>query len=232
MIPRVLSGESNQDAEPNIAVNPENPLEIVGSAFTPSPTGGALAPIFVSTDGGATWTLRNVVPGNGSLGTGDISIGFAAAGGVLYAGTLNGTTGRLNILRGTSAGSTAAMATLVDRAKEDQPWVVAGSIVASGARRDRVFIGNNNFNQPVGRTATVDVSLDAATAAAPAGFTPRQVERRTTSGQNGPPVRLACTSRAARSTSPTIAGQPSRPFGDVEGQTGDMGDLKAIAVGS
>ena len=43
LIPRSLSGESNQDSEPNLAVNPENPLQIVASAFTPNPAGTAEA---------------------------------------------------------------------------------------------------------------------------------------------------------------------------------------------
>ena len=69
MIPASLSGETNQDSEPNLAVNPANPMEIVATAFTPAPMGGAFAPIYVSTDGGSTWSLRTVVPGNGSFGT-------------------------------------------------------------------------------------------------------------------------------------------------------------------
>ena len=36
MIPSSMSGETNQDSEPNIAVNPANPRQIAGSAFTPS----------------------------------------------------------------------------------------------------------------------------------------------------------------------------------------------------
>ena len=191
MIPRSLSGEHTQDSEPNIAVNPENTNEIVGTAFTPSPAGGTFAPIFVSTDGGMAWSLRNVVPGNGSFGTGDITVGFSTTGGFLYAGTLNGSTGNLNILRTSSFTSTTPMTVLVDRTREDQPWVVAGTVVVSGTPRDRVFVGNNNFAQPAGQTATVDVSQNARTAAAPAGFAARRIERRVTSGQDGPPIRLA-----------------------------------------
>jgi hypothetical protein len=37
MIPYDRGGESNQDSEPNLAVNPENPMHIAGSAFTPNP---------------------------------------------------------------------------------------------------------------------------------------------------------------------------------------------------
>src|SRR5262245_2346359 len=55
IIPQSLSGETNQDSEPNLAVNPANPLQIAASAFTPNPAGTGNAPIFVSTDGGHTW---------------------------------------------------------------------------------------------------------------------------------------------------------------------------------
>ena len=34
MIPLAQSGETNQDSEPNLAVNPANPLQVAGSAFT------------------------------------------------------------------------------------------------------------------------------------------------------------------------------------------------------
>ena len=191
MIPASLSGETNQDSEPNLAVNPAKPTDMVATAFTPAPMGGGFAPIYVSTDGGATWSLRTVVPGNGSSGTGDISVAFATTGGRLYAGILSGTTGRLKILRSANFAATTPMTSLVDRDSEDQPWVVAGSVVVAGTSRDRVFVGNNDFAQPGGRTATVDLSANAATAAAPAGFAPHQVERRVTVGQDGPPVRVA-----------------------------------------
>src|SRR6476661_8373231 len=150
MIPASLSGETNQDSEPNLAVNPEHPADMVATAFTAAPMGGAFAPIYVSTDGGNTWSLRTVVPGNGSVGTGDITVGFATTGGMLYAGTLNGSTGRLQIMRTSAFASTTPMTVLVDRASEDQPWVVAGSVVVGGSSRDRVYVGNNDFNQPSG----------------------------------------------------------------------------------
>lgn len=191
MIPNSLSGESSQDSEPNIAVNPANVNDMVGTAFTPAPLGGSFAPIYVSTDGGHTWALRTVVPGNGSFGTDDITVAFATTGGMLYAGTLNGSNVHLNILRTSSFNSTTPLTVLVDRANEDQPWVVAGSVVVGSQSVDRVFVGNNDFNQPSGGTATIDVSQDAATAPAPAGFAPIQLEHGTTSGQDGPPVRTA-----------------------------------------
>jgi hypothetical protein len=61
MIPQSLSGETNHDSEPNLAVNPANPAQIAASAFTPNPA-GLNAPIFVSTDTGNTWVLNAIVP--------------------------------------------------------------------------------------------------------------------------------------------------------------------------
>src|SRR5438132_4401992 len=143
MIPASLSGETNQDSEPNLAVNPQRPTDMVATAFTPSPAGGSLAPIYVSTDGGNTWALRNIVPGNGAFGTGDITVGFATTGGVLYAGILNGQSkGRMQILRTPTLTANTAMTVLIDRSSEDQPWVVAGSVVINGRSVDRVYVGN------------------------------------------------------------------------------------------
>src|SRR5437899_9080378 len=85
MIPKSRSGEHNQDSEPNLAVDPAAPLNIVGSAFTPDLGGGPNAPIYFSTDGGNTWRLNSIIPGNGSFGTGDITVRFSPSH-MLYAG--------------------------------------------------------------------------------------------------------------------------------------------------
>ncbi|MFF9850716.1 hypothetical protein [Streptomyces litmocidini] len=195
--PVALSGDRTQDGEPSLAVNPEHPDEMVATAFTPDPMGGPLAPVYVSTDGGNTWVMRNIVPGGAlGLGTGDISVGFASKGGTLYAGILNGQAAvedilRMQVLRSPGISSTAPMEVLVSRDEEDQPWVVAGSVNVNGAVRDRVYVANNDFGQGTGQTATVDVSGSARTAGPPAGFTRHAIERRTTTGQDGPPVRVA-----------------------------------------
>src|SRR5437773_60637 len=100
IIPQSLSNEDNQDSEPNIAVNPANTQQIAVSAFTPDPLGGANAPIFVSSDGGNTWTLNKIVPGEGTVGTGDITIRFGTQNNRFYAGILRGDAFlQLNILR-------------------------------------------------------------------------------------------------------------------------------------
>jgi hypothetical protein len=184
MIPQSLSAEHEQDSEPNIAVNPANPLQIVATAFTPDPAHGPRAPIYVSNNGGSTWSLRTVVPGGEQ--TADISVAFGTQGGALYAGILNLSTLALNILRTPNPFGTATMTALVNRPSEDQPWLTA----ATKAGRDHVFVSHNNFNsQP--KTATIELSQNARTAPPPAGFAPHVVERRTTVGQDGPPVRTA-----------------------------------------
>jgi hypothetical protein len=189
MIPRSLSGESSHDSEPNLAVDPENPQRMVASAFTRDPLNGPRAPVFVSDDGGLTWSLRSIVPGG--PGTRDISIGFGSRGGALYAGILNFATADLNILRTADPFSLTPMTVLDVRADEDQPWVTATTVAAGAAgQQDRVFIGHNNFNAAP-HTASVESSRNARTAGAPAGFATTSIEQRPTSGQDGPPVRTA-----------------------------------------
>lgn len=60
MIPKSLSGETHQDSEPTIAVNPANPLQIAASAFTADPLKGSFAPIYVSNDGGNASSLLEI----------------------------------------------------------------------------------------------------------------------------------------------------------------------------
>src|ERR1700722_19914746 len=73
MVPNSRSGETNQDAEPTITVDPNNFDQMAGSAFTwDNLTQGAMvtatAPIYVTTNGGDTWTLAFIVPS--SIGSG------------------------------------------------------------------------------------------------------------------------------------------------------------------
>src|SRR6516162_367290 len=137
MVPRSLSRETNQDSEPTLAVNPANPLEMAGTAFTPDPMGGALAPIYVSTDGGNTWSLNAIVPSTAgsSLGTGDISVAFATAG-VLYGGILRDPTGNFESLRATAFASPTPMTILGSRPDNDQPFTHA----ITNAGKDRLYI--------------------------------------------------------------------------------------------
>ncbi len=197
MIPRSLSGESNQDSEPTLTVNPANPLQIAASAFTPDPAGGNLAPIYVSNDGGLTWSLNSIVPSSATHGsmTADITVAFSSKSNRLYAGIIRlpfpGNKTRLNILRTSDFQGGSMMDVLVDRTGQgvDQPYVQAVT-VATGpdAGKDRVYVGDNDFNSP-NKTATIDQSLDAGKVAPV--FASVRIEKRATSGQDGPPVRPA-----------------------------------------
>lgn len=189
MIPRSLSGEENQDSEPSIAVNPANPLQIAGSAFTPDPARGAFAPIYISKDGGNTWTLNSIVPGaNRDTGTGDITLKFSKTNGTLYAGILRGDseTTRLNILRTKNFDAATPMEILVDRNNVDQPYMHVNTVTKGADKgKDRVYVGNNDLN--VAGSATIDQSLNAA--GANPNFKKIRIESRATPGQDGPPVR-------------------------------------------
>jgi hypothetical protein len=193
MTPQNRSCESNQDSEPNLAVNPANTNQIAGSAFTPGnqidcldatrtacPTN--LAPIFVSTDGGGTWNLNCIVPSNAGGMTSDITLRFGSNTNNLYAGILRQPGFlRLNILRTNDFAGTAGMTLLVDRNNVDQPYVQAITV----AGNDRVYVGDNDFGGPNGQTATIDQSLDGTQ------FNTLRIETRVTAGQDGPPIRTA-----------------------------------------
>ena len=73
IVPNNRSGETSQDSEPNLAVNPANTQNMAASAFTPSngTCGANLAPIYVSTSGGNTWNLNCNIPSDGTGLTGD-----------------------------------------------------------------------------------------------------------------------------------------------------------------
>jgi hypothetical protein len=195
MIPRSLSGETNQDSEPNLAVNPADPTQIAATAFTPDPLQGPLAPVYVSNDGGQSWALNLIVPGAGNavgfyLPTADITLRFGGKSNVLYAGILRADNLSLNLLRTANYQSPTPMTVLETRGAEDQPWVQAATTGSGVAATDRVFVGNNNFG--ANPTATVDLSEDAATGAPPAGFAPHGLTARIpTGGQNGPSIRPA-----------------------------------------
>jgi hypothetical protein len=198
MIPQALSGETNQDSEPNLAVNPNNPLQMAGSAFTPNPSGGSLAPIFVSTDGGNTWSLNAIVPGASSLPTFDITLKFGGTSDALYGGIIRADNSALALLRTKNYVDTAPMTVLLNRAPsssgaiDDQPWVQATTVTAPTGSLDRVYIGSNDqLTSP--KSAHVDQSLNADTAP-PAGFSASGItvaSRPAPGGQNGPSVRPA-----------------------------------------
>ena len=182
IIPAQFSGEADQDSEPFLAVNPTNPAVMAASAFTSDPGGmPGTAPIFVSRDSGTSWVLNSIVPSDGA--TGDITHAFADGGGTnWFAGILslpfppNDTMYKALMAADVTASTLSSVQT--QRNQVDQPFVVVAN--------NRVYIGNNDFGAPGGRTATVDVSTNAG-----AAYTSHRVEGRATAQQDGPSVRPA-----------------------------------------
>ena len=59
IIPESLSGEKNMNCEPNLTVDPADPSRIAASARLPEPMGRKMSVVFISTDGGTTWSCRS-----------------------------------------------------------------------------------------------------------------------------------------------------------------------------
>src|SRR2546426_5464046 len=153
LIPRSLSGETWQDAEPFLALYASNPKLMAASAFTPNPGGSAsaTAPIFVSDDGGDSWTLRNTLPSQ--VMTADITHAVGGNPPALYAGIMKVPGFPLNELKTSDFLSPATMTLQSSRADIDQPFLRTTEVGSA----DRVYVGLNDFDAPNGQTATVDV---------------------------------------------------------------------------
>ncbi|PYT82686.1 MAG: hypothetical protein DMG40_05280 [Acidobacteria bacterium] len=186
LIPASLSGESNQDSEPFLAIQKDNPQVMVASAFTPNPFSmTANAPVYVSQDSGNSWVLNAITPVQRM--TCDITHAMATGEnhprGDLHAGTLACASGiTLDESESVDVSSSATMNVQSTRGNVDQPFVRALG-VSSG---DRIYVGVNDFNRANGQTATVDVSVDGG-----ATYRSIPIEMRKTAGQDGPSVRPA-----------------------------------------
>jgi hypothetical protein len=185
IIPQSLSAESNQDSEPHLSVNPANPQQIVATAFTPDPTGSANAPIFISTNGGTNWALNSIVPSSVGGATSDITTAFSGSGPRLHAGILRVPTTNLEFFWTPNFSSAGTMNNVLWQPDADQPFTVA--TLRLNPAREQIFIGVNDFQTVNGQTATVQRSLGGGTPQ----YSPARIERRGTSGQDGPQVRPA-----------------------------------------
>lgn len=201
MIPNSLSGETNRDSEPNLAVNPAQPNQIIGSAFTPDPMGSSSIPLFVSTNGGTSWTLTTpIVPGtSGSCFTPicDITIRFGGTSNLLYVSDLNPLAAATRLEIWKVANPTTAPATTVLQQRTDppgfpdQPYIAAATVIGGeGTGKDRIVIGTNEYLLSTGKTANFDHTPDA-TPPEPAGFSNTIVETRATASEDSPSVRPA-----------------------------------------
>lgn len=204
MVPTSRSGETCQDSEPTITVNPDDHMQIAASAFTwdnlcsgatigvPASgfqlhmTGG-LAPLYVSHDGGEKWHLRKNIPStaNATFPTGDITLHFsnsrAGATNTLYTGILHSPEFSLDVLRTNDFLSNTPMTVLDNRTNNvDQPHTQA----RTAAGQDHVYVGfNNGYGGVNPKSASVDFSQDGHVAAPT--FKVVSIECRSTSGQDG-----------------------------------------------
>src|SRR6266436_3646411 len=140
LIPASLSGETNQDSEPFLAVQIANPQVMVASAFTPNPissTGNA--PVYVSEDAGNTWVLSAITPVQRMTCdiTHAMSIGENHPRGDLHAGTLACAASiTLDESESDDVSSSAVMNVQSSRTNVDQPFVRALGI----SNTDHIYV--------------------------------------------------------------------------------------------
>src|SRR5439155_413723 len=99
-----------------------------------------------------------------------------------------------NLLRTDNFLGPQPMTVLLTREDEDQPYLEATTVTdGPDAGKDRVYVGDNHISSSLSASAVIDMSLDAASAPPPAGFSidPFGIELRNTAGQDGPQVRPA-----------------------------------------
>ncbi|MGH7120361.1 MAG: choice-of-anchor D domain-containing protein [Acetobacteraceae bacterium] len=192
IIPNLQSGETNGDSEANLAVNPANVLEMVATAFTPSPNlGSGKSPVFFSNDGGLTWALKDLI---NATPVRDQTMRFATTSGELYGGVLWGTGSNIaninfDILRTNDFTSFPTMTVLKQRKNDDQPFIEAETVPSGAdAGKDRIYVGSND-HAPSAVPATIDLSLDAG-APTPIATSTLVIEQRTVA-RDGFPTRPA-----------------------------------------
>lgn len=170
IIPQALSGETDPNSEPNLAVNPANPSQIAASAWLPEPMGGNTSSILVSNDGGATWSCRSTVPMNEMQC--DVTLRFGGLN-MLYLAALNDNYDflicRSNDLAQHPMDDSPLRQLGTDK---DQPYITAATI----DKRDRVFVGVFDWNGPPGRNAYIFRSVDGIARAPNCTFTPVPIE--------------------------------------------------------
>src|SRR5438309_11548851 len=150
LIPASLSGETNQDSEPFLAVQADNPQVMVASAFTPNPVSSAgNAPVYVSEDAGNTWVLNAItpVPRMTCDITHAISTGENHPRGDLHAGTLACAASiTLDESESEDVSSSAVMNVQSTRTNVDQPFVRALAF----SHIDHIYVGLNDLGQSSG----------------------------------------------------------------------------------
>jgi hypothetical protein len=102
------------------------------------------------------------VPSAAGSATHDITTGFSGTGNRLYAGILRAPSSDLERLGTKDGKQPVTMTTFQSRSNADQPFIHAATVRDGPDRgRERVYIGDNDFNAQNGQTATLDQSLES-----------------------------------------------------------------------
>jgi hypothetical protein len=180
LIAATNSGETDQNSEPSIAVNPVNPAQMIAGAFGAD---GA-DPFFVSTNGGATWSSF------GTLAVSDKSIAWKSDGSAVMVSTVQVSNANLliNTYSATLTSGFGSPVTFTGNNKNDQPWIRTGpSNRVYVAYNDPTKAGSDFGGSGGGKTANVLISTDGGASYRP----PVPVDKVGTTLADGPPVRLA-----------------------------------------
>jgi len=188
MVPLSRSSETHDDSETNLSVNPINKRQIAGTAFTPS--GGPNTLVYLSKNGGDTWTLNAIVPGQ----TGDYNAKFSSR--ALYGGNLRWPPFPLtmDVIRTKNPFIGLLMAVIDARPGGgggffDQPWVETRTVGKKpGAGKDHVYVGANDLTIFPGAGASIDICANGM-GGAPV-FKLVRLDARPVLGQDGPSVRI------------------------------------------
>jgi hypothetical protein len=118
VIPNAASGETGQNSEPSLAVNPLNPNTMISGTFTSGST-----PYWISTNGGTTWSSF------GSLSSVDKSLAWEQSGAAALTTTLTfatGTTTQISTFQSGASSFNPASNVFNPGRGIDQPWIRTG----------------------------------------------------------------------------------------------------------
>lgn len=176
VIPFAQSGETDQNSETSIGVNPNNPLQMSYGAFSNSLNN----PFYGSSNGGTTWTQFQTISHL------DKSITWSNSG-TAYAAYIPSGNSSQDIIASSANPATgvayAPIHTYQSNFVPDQPWIRATQV----AEQDHIYMTNNDLGQPGSNTATMVFSLNSG-----ATWTTTVIERGNPgAGQDAPSVRSA-----------------------------------------
>jgi autotransporter passenger strand-loop-strand repeat protein len=151
IIPQADSGETNDNSEPSIAVNPANPLQFVAAGFGPH----THSPYFVSINGGTTWSDFGVLLDS------DKSIAWVPDGSAVLTATLFNdsqinlySATQSEVMSGGDFGST--INNFVGSNDNDQPWIR----ISPDGQIYTAYNNDGNDSPGNGESASINVSTD------------------------------------------------------------------------